>query len=102
MQRNRVQIDGHLAKAPRRSKSPAGIPHCQFWLEHVSTQNEANMARQARLRIAVVASGTELDPLTRELQMGSAVTVTGFLVSHMGRDGLAKTVLHAQHIELLN
>ncbi|ROQ22399.1 hypothetical protein EDC28_11038 [Gallaecimonas pentaromativorans] len=60
------------------------------------------MARQAKLRIAVVASGEDLEQQTRLLEMGSAVTVTGFLVSHMGRDGLAKVVLHAQHIELLN
>lgn len=60
------------------------------------------MARQAALRIAVVASGEDLAEQTRLLQMGTAVTVTGFLVSHQGRDGLAKVVLHAQHIELLN
>ncbi len=60
------------------------------------------MARQARAYIAVVASGDELNQQTQLLQMGSAVTVTGFLVTQTGRDGLAKMILHAQHIELLN
>ncbi len=102
MHDNRVQLTGQLAKAPRRSQSPAGVKHCQFWLEHRSEQVEAEMSRPAYCRIQVVASGDSLTQSTRELTMGQVVTVTGFLVSHRSKEGSLIPVLHAQRIDLLN
>ncbi len=40
---NRMELSGTIAKPPIRSKSPGGIEHCRFWLEHRSTVIEANL-----------------------------------------------------------
>ncbi|WP_341502079.1 primosomal replication protein N [Gallaecimonas sp. GXIMD4217] len=97
-----MQLTGQLVRAPRRSQSPAGVKHCQFWLEHRSEQVEAEMTRPAYCRIQVVASGDNLNQSTWGLTMGQVVTVTGFLVSHRSKEGNLVPVLHAQRIDLLN
>ncbi|MCE1644769.1 primosomal replication protein N, partial [Enterobacter hormaechei] len=41
MTTNRLVLSGTVCKVPIRKVSPAGIPHCQFVLEHRSQQQEA-------------------------------------------------------------
>nr|WP_026317828.1 primosomal replication protein N [Algicola sagamiensis] len=99
---NQLVLKGHVTQSPRQSKSPAGIPHCHFVLEHRSMQMEAQMQRQAYVRIEVVASGVEFQPITSELNAGSEVQVVGFIHRHEGKNQQPKLVLHAQQIERLS
>ncbi len=99
---NQLVIAGVVCKPPKFSQSPAGIPHCIFVLEHKSMQMEAELNRNSYVRIQVVASGTQMQPGTENLQVGQAVKVGGFLNRHQGRNGLSQLVLHAQQIERIN
>ncbi len=98
---NRLELTGVIVKALRRTQSPAGIPHCHFVLEHRSTQQEAGLPRQVYCCINVVVSGKGLQALTQDLAQGSHITVSGFVSYQTGRNGLAKIVLHAEHIEII-
>ncbi len=96
---NQLVLQGALLKAPKRSTSPAGVPHCFFEIEHRSNQLEAGFNRQAWLRLGVVVSGEASQHLTHDLSIGSQVRVSGFLTSHKTSSGLGRLVLHANHIE---
>jgi primosomal replication protein N len=101
LQENCLVLTGEVVKAPKQSKSPAGIAHSQFSIDHKSIQNEAGMNRQAYVRIQVVATG-ELSHLTRELVAGNVIKVTGFINRHESRNGNPLLVLHAQQIQMIN
>ncbi|WP_111979080.1 primosomal replication protein N [Algibacillus agarilyticus] len=100
MNDNTLVISGFLPKDPAISKSPAGVVHCQFVLEHESEQYEAGLPRRVWCRIKVVASGGEFKSQTEFLKSGCRVQVTGFLVRVEGRNGLAQLVLHARQINI--
>ncbi|EOZ4596480.1 primosomal replication protein N [Morganella morganii] len=102
MSANRLVLSGTVCREPIRKVSPAGIPHCQFVLEHRSQQQEAGLTRQAWCRMPVVASGQMIQTITRSITVGSQITVQGFISTHQGRNGLSKLVLHAEHIELID
>ncbi|WP_072010938.1 MULTISPECIES: primosomal replication protein N [unclassified Serratia (in: enterobacteria)] len=102
MTANRLVLSGTVCKTPVRKVSPSGIPHCQFVLEHRSSQVEAGFSRQAWCRMPVVVSGQQSQALTQRLTVGSRVTVQGFVSCHQGRNGLNKLVLHAEQIELID
>nr|WP_275984132.1 primosomal replication protein N [Morganella morganii] len=95
-------LSGTVCREPIRKVSPAGIPHCQFVLEHRSQQQEAGLTRQAWCRMPVVASGQTIQTITHSITVGSQITVQGFISTHQGRNGLSKLVLHAEHIELID
>jgi primosomal replication protein N len=95
---NRMELSGNVARDPIRKLSPAGIPHCQFWLEHRSTVVEANLPRQVYCRMPVVVSGKKLHNITQELVIGSSIKVSGFVTYQTSRNGLGKLVLHAEDI----
>ena len=99
---NTLVLVGNVVKVPKLSSSPAGIHHCQFSIEHRSMQTEAEMNRQAFVRMQVVATGEWSQHLTRELTEGIAIKVTGFLNRHETRNGTPLLVLHAQKIEMIN
>ncbi|MGK2960479.1 MAG: primosomal replication protein N [Candidatus Malihini olakiniferum] len=99
---NRLELSGTACKAPVRKVSPSGIPHCQFVLEHRSIQKEARLSRQAWCRIPVIVSGSELQAMTHSITVGVHIRVLGFICSHQSRNGLNKTVLHAEQIELID
>lgn len=99
---NSVVIVGSLTQAPRYRKSPSGIEHCQFWLQHRSQQVEAELTRPVQCFIGVVASGKQFTKQLLPLEMGLNVRVSGFLQTQRGRNGESKLILHAQHIELLS
>ncbi|MEW6995295.1 primosomal replication protein N [Colwelliaceae bacterium MEBiC 14330] len=101
LQENCLVLTGEVVKAPKQSKSPAGIVHSQFSIDHKSMQSEAGMNRQAFVRIQVVATG-ELSHLTRELVAGSVIKVSGFINRHESRNGNPLLVLHAQQIQMIN
>jgi len=96
---NQLTIDGVICRAPKRSKSVAGIPHCQFVIEHRSQQVEADLPRQTYARMQVVVSGQKLQSCTQDLCQGGHVRVSGFINRHESRDGQSTLVLHAQNIE---
>ncbi|KMV29050.1 primosomal replication protein N [Photobacterium swingsii] len=97
---NRLVLSGVIAKEPKRSQSPAGVPHCHFVLEHRSYQREADLPRQVYCYINVVVSGKGLQALTQDLAVGSSIKASGFISYQTGRNGIGKLVLHADHIEI--
>ena len=99
---NSLVLVGQVVKPPKLSTSPAGLHHCQFSIEHRSIQNEADMNRQAYVRMQVVATGELSQHLTRDLTEGCNVKVSGFLNRHESRNGNPLLVLHAQQIEMIN
>lgn len=101
MMTNRLVLSGTVCKMPIRKVSPAGVPHCQFILEHRSQQQEAGFNRQAWCRMPVVVSGEAAQHVTHSITVGSNLTVHGFISSHKSQNGLDKLVLHAEQIELI-
>lgn len=99
---NRLTLTGNVCKMPVRKVSPSGIPHCQFVLEHRSEQVEVGFTRQAWCRMPVVISGNAHQAITQSITVGTHLTISGFISSHQGRNGLNKIVLHAEQIELID
>ncbi|MCK6265216.1 primosomal replication protein N [Vibrio sp. ZSDE26] len=95
---NRMELSGSVVKEPIRSRSPAGIAHCRFWLEHRSTMIEADLPRQVYCRMPVVISGQGSQAIIQNLVQGSNIKVSGFVAYQTGRNGVGKLVLHADNI----
>lgn len=57
---NRFSVMGVVSQLPKRLKSPNGIEHCKFLLEHRSDQIESGFTRQAWLKMPVQISGNQL------------------------------------------
>ena len=98
---NCLIISGHTVGPSRTRCSPAGLPIASFTLEHHSRQSEADISREARCRIQVLAGGNTLAPAAEKLQPGSWVRVRGFISRANHRHGEARLVLHAEQIEAL-
>ena len=75
---NRFSLIGTVCQLPKRNKSPNGIEHCQFWLEHRSEQVESGLSRQAWLKMLVQVSGNQLIEKTQSITVGSKILVVGF------------------------
>ena len=99
---NSLVLVGAVVKTAKVSSSPAGIQHCQFSIEHRSMQMEADMQRNAFVRMQVVATGEWSQNLASELTEGRLVKVAGFINRHESRNGNPLLVLHAQQIEMIN
>lgn len=99
---NRFSLIGRVYDFPKRSKSPNGIAHCRFYLEHRSEQKEAGFIRQAWCKIAVQVSGDQLIAKTQGITVGSNLLVVGFVTSHKSSNGLIQLVLHAEQIEFID
>jgi primosomal replication protein N len=93
-----MELSGTVAKTPIRDRSPSGIAHCRFWLEHRSTVVEADLTRQVYCRMPVVVSGQQSLELTQNLVQGCNIKVSGFVTYQTGRNGVGKLVLHADNI----
>lgn len=102
MANNLLVLEGVVHKGPKRTQSPAGIVHCHFSMEHQSQQFEADLPRQAFVRIQVVASGPAALQYTQDLYQGCYIRASGFLSRHETKDGVGKLVLHAHKIERMN
>lgn len=101
MNENRLVLTGVIVKQPERRRSPAGIEHCLFWLEHRSTRQEAGLSRQVYCSLQVVVSGSEAQAFTQPLALGVTVEVSGFLAYQPSRNGQGRLVLHADNIEII-
>ncbi len=101
MTENNLTLIGHVVKPPKLSKSPVGIRHCQFSIEHRSIQVEDGLNRQAFVRMQVVATGDWSQNLASELTEGMQIKVVGFINRHESKNGNPLLVLHAQQIEMI-
>lgn len=99
---NVLVIEGLVVQLPETRVSPAGIPISRFALEHQSQCLEAGMPREVRFRLAIVASGRELQSVIGALAIGSQVRVEGFLARAGYRSEEHRLVLHTQSIQILN
>lgn len=99
---NRFSLIGTVCQLPKRNKSPNGIVHCQFWLEHRSEQAESGLSRQAWLKMLIQISGNQLIEKTQSITVGSKILVVGFITSHKTQSGLCQLVLHAEQIEFID
>lgn len=99
---NRFSVMGVVSQLPKRLKSPSGIEHCKFLLEHRSDQIESGFTRQAWLKMPVQISGNQLIEKTQSITVGSKILVRGFITSHKTQSGLYQLVLHAEQIEFID
>ncbi|RUO28228.1 primosomal replication protein N [Aliidiomarina sanyensis] len=95
---NQLVIRGSLVKAPRLTRSPAGIPHLLLAIEHRSLQMEAGLTRQCYVRIQAVVSGEEAELWSTKLTLGHEIEVSGFLQRHENAKGVPRLILHAQKL----
>lgn len=102
MNTNRLLLTGKICHTPIRKVSPAGVPHFKFVLDHRSQQKEAGFYRRVWCKIIIIASGQRLQKFACSITAGSQVTITGFVSSHQGANGLNNLVLHAEQIELIS
>ncbi|WP_185960784.1 primosomal replication protein N [Aliidiomarina halalkaliphila] len=96
---NHLVIRGTLVKAPRLTRSPAGISHLLLAIEHRSMQEEAGLTRQCYARIQAVVSGVEAESWSTKLSLGSEIEASGFIQRHENANGIPRLVLHAQTIK---
>ena len=99
---NRFSLIGTVCQLPKRSKSPNGIAHCQFWLEHRSEQVESGLSRQAWLKMPVQVQWQSVNRKTQSITVGGKLLVVGFITSHKTSNGLTQLVLHAEQIEFID
>lgn len=99
---NRFSLMGVVTQSPKRSKSPNGVEHCQFWLEHRSEKIESGLSRQAWLKMSIQVSGNQLVEKTQSITVGSRLLIVGFITSHKILNGLSQLVLHAEQIEFID
>lgn len=99
---NRLSLIGQVTDLPKRNKSPNGIAHCRFYLEHRSEQQEAGLSRQAWCKMSVQVSGNQLIQKTQSITVGCQLLVVGFITSHKSANGLSQLVLHAEQIEFID
>ena len=99
---NRLSIIGIVTGNLKRRRSPNGIEHCQFLLEHRSSQQEANLMRQAWCKMPVQISGNQLVEKTQGITVGNKVLIQGFLTTHQLSNGSTQLVLHAEQIEFID
>ena len=99
---NRLSLIGRVANLPKRTKSPSGVEHCHFLLEHRSQQKEADLLRQAWCKMPIQLSGNQLVEKTQSITVGSQLLVVGFITTHQSRNGLNQLVLHAEQIEFID
>ena len=93
---------GVVTHEPKRSKSPNGVEHCRFWLEHRSEQIESGLPRQAWLKMPIQVSGNQLVEKTQGITVGNKVLIQGFLTTHQLNNGSTQLVLHAEQIEFID
>ena len=99
---NRLILSGIVCSVVKQSHSPLGIPSYKFWIEHRSTQTEANLERQAWCKIQVVLNGSQFSLITQQIQLGCKVKIEGFLHTHRDYNGISQLVLHTEQIEFID
>lgn len=99
---NYLVIAGRMAGSSEIRYSPAGLPILRFVLQHQSQRLEANIPREVRCRISVMACGKALVEDAKQLSTGTLVRVRGFISRANYRQEDIRLVLHAERIEILN
>ena len=100
MESNQLVISGVVLELGQLRITPGGVPIRILLLEHRSRQVEVGIPREVFCRIKVEVRGPKLQLFLDTLQVGSRITVTGFLArsGYKDEDGI-RLSLHAQHIE---
>ena len=75
---NSFVVRAQLIEKSALRYTPAGLPACEFKLEHVSTQMEAGQARTIQCELDAVAYGAVANQLDR-IQLGSQLRCSGFI-----------------------
>jgi primosomal replication protein N len=96
---NELVISGKVIELEKPRKSPAGVPHLRFLIEHRSKQIEAGLPRQATCQVSVLASGSAAVTQCQQLSLGQHITARGFVTRSHFKDDAYRLVLHAQVIE---
>ena len=78
--------------------TPAGIPISRFVLEHQSLQSEADLKRQIRCQVFVIASGKQLQKTMKHLSVGSDILVEGYLNQTSFKGGNRQLCINAEII----
>lgn len=99
---NRLSLIGRVINEPKRVKSPNGIEHCHFLLEHRSEQKENQFSRQVWCRMPIQVSGFQLITKTQSITVGCNLMIVGFINSHKTSKGLYQLVLHAEQVEFID
>ena len=99
---NCLVIAGQVAGLCQTRYSPAGLPISRFMLEHHSRQVEADIPREVRCKIQVLACGEALARNAQGLVPGTLIRVHGFLSRADYRYGETRLVVHAERIETLD
>ena len=74
-------ISGVVTRLYEVRNTPAGIPITRFVLEHQSEQSEADLKRNIRCQIFIIASGNKLrsELKNKKLEVGLQMTIEGYL-----------------------
>ncbi|OUS26752.1 primosomal replication protein N [Gammaproteobacteria bacterium 45_16_T64] len=100
MESNQLVISGVVLELQALRVTPGGVPIRTLLLEHRSRQVEVGTPREVFCRIKVEIRGPDLQAVIESLQVGSRITVTGFLARSGYKDDEGiRLNLHAQHIE---
>jgi len=99
---NSLTLSGVLRRYLGTKKSPAGLSHCYFVLEHSSAQQEAALARRIYCRIRAVAVGEQWPAVFAQLAIGANISVQGFIATQRNHQGELEQVFHAQDIRVLS
>lgn len=98
VQHNRIEISGVICKVGETMRSPSGVPHTRFMIDHRSTQLESEQERKIDCQISAQLSGDEYVQERSMLIVGKAVHLTGFLTKNSFRDDPAWTKLQVTKI----
>lgn len=99
MEINSITLSGVILETSEIRRSPAGIPHLRFMLEHRSRQVETQRPREVSCRIAVEVRGHAIDACNPLIRQGQRVVVSGFLDKSGFKDDGSRFVLHAHMIK---
>ena len=99
MTENFLQLSGIVTEKPIFKASPSGVEHCNFIIEHRSTQKEVELPRNAYCYMPIVVSGTLATQLKNKLSKGMQLKISGFITYQQSANKVGKLVLHAQYIE---
>ena len=95
LDRNRFVVDGELVELEGLRFTPAGVARIALKIRHVSTQQEAGIARQVQCDIPALAFGAAAQQASG-LQSGQRVKAEGFLAQRSLR--IAQLVMHIDNI----
>ncbi len=92
---NRVVLSGVLIERGAMRYTPAGLPACNFSVQHESQVTEADTPRKVSLEMRAVGIGEIAQRLAR-LDIGASATFAGFLTHQRNGRG---TVMHVTEFE---